>query len=195
MLVYDGAKYIDVEEGTLRLPPPAPPARPQAKWVKPKQKGRKRPMYYHGATLPGEAHATTRKEKLVPGFREWRMMRSKEIQNLTGRQAPLERQGARHLTPRGLKRCWTIARRRAKEDMEKIKKVVDLDSAAEEALETTLVIMRAPGKKELQLKAARQILDFTKAKPVAKSEVTINTAEDWLASLTEDKSPNEPDKG
>lgn len=55
-----------------------------------------------------------------------------------------------------------------------------------EALQTAVEIMRVPGETRERLSAARLILDYTKAKPVSKSEVAISKAEDFLASLLDE---------
>lgn len=60
------------------------------------------------------------------------------------------------------------------------------DPRAEEALETAVEIMRTPVHNRDRLQAAKLILDFTKVKPVAKSEVTLNNAEAFLTSLLDD---------
>ena len=79
----------------------------------------------------------------------------------------------------------------AKEDAKKVveimKKDYDIeDPRAEEALETAVEIMRTPVHNRDRLQAAKLILDFTKVKPVAKSEVTIGNAEAFLSSLLDD---------
>jgi len=60
------------------------------------------------------------------------------------------------------------------------------DEYAKEALTTAVEVMRVPGETRERLAAARLVLDFTKTKPVAKSEVTIGKAEEFLSSLLED---------
>ena len=60
------------------------------------------------------------------------------------------------------------------------------DPRAEEALETAVEIMRTPVHNRDRLQAAKLILDFTKVKPVAKSEVTLNNAEAFLSSLLDE---------
>lgn len=57
------------------------------------------------------------------------------------------------------------------------------DDYAKEALTTAVEVMRVPGETRERLAAARLVLDFTKTRPVAKSEVTIGKAEEFLASL------------
>ena len=57
------------------------------------------------------------------------------------------------------------------------------DEYAKEALGTAVEVMRMQGETRERLSAARLILDFTKQKPVAKSEVAVAKAEDFLASL------------
>jgi hypothetical protein len=66
----------------------------------------------------------------------------------------------------------------------KIKKDFTLeDDRAEEALTTAVQIMREPGQNRDKLAAARMILDFTKVKPVSKSEVSVGKAEAFLSGL------------
>lgn len=60
------------------------------------------------------------------------------------------------------------------------------DEYAKEALKTAVQIMREPAQNRDKLAAARMVLDFTKSKPVAKSEVAIGKAEAFLSSLLED---------
>ena len=60
------------------------------------------------------------------------------------------------------------------------------DEYAKEALTTAVEVMRVPGETRERLAAARLVLDFTKQKPVAKSEVSIGKAEEFLSSLLED---------
>ena len=57
------------------------------------------------------------------------------------------------------------------------------DVYAIEALKAAVEIMREPGQNRDRLTAARMVLDFTKTKPAAKSEVTIGKAEAFLESL------------
>lgn len=85
------------------------------------------------------------------------------------------------------------AHEQALRDMKKIKDSgVDLTAAGEEALVSTLTIMRANGDVRVQLAAARQVLEWSRAKPAASTNVNVNTAEDWLASLSsEDNDKND----
>jgi len=57
------------------------------------------------------------------------------------------------------------------------------DEYAVEALKTAVEIMREPCSNRDRLSAAKLVLDFTKTKPAAKSEVTIGKAEAFLESL------------
>ena len=66
------------------------------------------------------------------------------------------------------------------------------DEYAKEALTTAVEVMRVPGETRERLAAARLVLDFTKTKPVAKSEVTIGKAEEFLSSLLDDNEPETP---
>lgn len=61
------------------------------------------------------------------------------------------------------------------------------DAYAIEALETAVNVMRMQGDVRNKLGAAKLVLEYTKAKPSTKSEVTVNTAEDFLAKVLEDE--------
>lgn len=86
-----------------------------------------------------------------------------------------------------LKKLQRRAAKQVKIDMENIKKNHEVDPRAEEALEGALTVLRAPNNQTAKLHAAKLILEFTKSKPVAKSEVSVNKAEEWLASLTNEQ--------
>jgi|TARA_R110000744_G_scaffold77106_1_gene152370 hypothetical protein len=82
----------------------------------------------------------------------------------------------------------TPIRKQAKADAERIVKIMakenEIDDVyAIEALKTAVEIMREPCQNRDKLMAARMVLDFTKTKPAAKSEVTIGKAEAFLESL------------
>jgi hypothetical protein len=81
-----------------------------------------------------------------------------------------------------------LAKESAKQTMSELEKagvLDDADAQAKEALETTIEIMRKPGDKKVQLAAARQVLEWTKAKPATKTDLTVNKAEAWLAEISE----------
>jgi len=88
-------------------------------------------------------------------------------------------------------------RAKAQKEAEKVVEIMaekyDIESDyAKEALQCAVEIMRVPAATRERLAAARLVLDFTKQKPVAKSEVTVGKAEEFLASLlTEDDSESE----
>lgn len=67
------------------------------------------------------------------------------------------------------------------------------DDYSREALETAVEVMRVPGETRERLAAARLILDFTKSKPVSKSEVAVAKAEDFLASLLSEDEDDGPE--
>ena len=79
-----------------------------------------------------------------------------------------------------------------KKQKKKAKKVVAImtdeneNSHAKEALEAAVEILRTPGQTRDRLTAARLVLDFTKSKPVSKSEVTVGKAEAFLSSLLDE---------
>lgn len=82
----------------------------------------------------------------------------------------------------------TPIRKQAKQDAERIVKIMAEENQVDdvyaiEALKAAVEIMREPGQNRDRLTAARMVLDFTKTKPAAKSEVTIGKAEAFLESL------------
>jgi ketopantoate hydroxymethyltransferase len=83
---------------------------------------------------------------------------------------------------------WAFARMYAKE-VTKImvdEKMLPEDPKVEKAFTAAVEVLESPMSQAIKLQAARLILDFCKAKPVAKSEVTVKSAEDWLAQVTAD---------
>ncbi len=68
------------------------------------------------------------------------------------------------------------------------------DELAQEALRTAVIIMREPGQAREKLLAARMVLDFTKSKPVTKSEVSVGKAEEFLATLLMAEALNEEEQ-
>ena len=90
-------------------------------------------------------------------------------------------------------------RLQAKKDAERIVKIMAKeneidDEHAIEALKTSVEIMREPGQTRDRLTAARMVLDFTKTKPISKSEVTIGKAEAFLESLLADDGTEEDEQ-
>lgn len=64
--------------------------------------------------------------------------------------------------------------------------LVEDNDAAKEALQSAIEVMRKPGSKQVQLAAAKLVLEYTKSKPVAKQHVTVNAAEEWLKAVAND---------
>jgi hypothetical protein len=54
-------------------------------------------------------------------------------------------------------------------------------------------IVQVPGETRERLAAARLVLDFTRSKPVSKSEVSIGKAEEFLSSLLEEDGQETPE--
>lgn len=124
----------------------------------------------------------------IPGYREWLIGRRRVVEKLF-----LTKPKTRKGVPDGMRReeaeqMWIEARKKAKEDMAKLEKAGLIDPAdeqASEAMQATLEVMRSPMNQQIRLQAARQVLEWTKAKPASKQEMTINAAEAWLASLAD----------
>jgi hypothetical protein len=116
-------------------------------------------------------------------------------ERMTAHNARISRGGAkRRRVPDGMRReqakwFWRQAKFEATLTMKKLEKAGLLegdDEHAKEALHTALTIMRAPVIQKDQLAAARLVLEYTKAKPAQKQEITVNKAEEWLAAVVED---------
>ena len=150
---------------------------------------------------PGRKHKkTSEKMKKLWADPEWRAAR------VAARLIRVKTVDTRRIgVPDGMRKpeamaLWAISRERAKETMTELKKAGVLDDAdekAEEALQAALEVMRSPMGQRETLAAARLVLDFTKAKPASKSELTINRAEEWLAQVTRDneQAPNATNDG
>lgn len=133
----------------------------------------------------------------IPGHAEWVAMRKAQM-------APFQTNAFRMLlglapksrfgVPDGMRadeaqKIQQIARERALKDVQNMKDAGVLDpndERAEEALVATLEVMRGPMNQQTKLAAARQVLEWTKAKPAAKTEMTVNAAEAWLSEIAKE---------
>ena len=180
-------RLIEVTEGSLRAPPPPP--------VEPKKKRKRYKRYQATGTKRaskgrarydsrGSKHVVSQCIKAIPGYKAW--LSERQLQLALERRAsyPGNVPGIRYAE--ALRR-WAISRERAKEDMTKLKGKLNLSDSAEEALTEVLTVMRGPQAPALKLQAAKVVLEWTMTKPVAKQEVTLNTAEKWLESLIADE--------
>jgi len=85
-------------------------------------------------------------------------------------------------------------RKKAKEEARKVVEIMAEqieDDYSKEALTTAVEIMRVPQDSRSRIAAARLVLDFTKSKPVAKSEIAVAKAEEFLASLLDNEEEEE----
>jgi activator of HSP90 ATPase len=83
---------------------------------------------------------------------------------------------------------WKFASMYAKEVIKIMvdEKIIEDDPKVKAAFQAATEVLMSPHNQGIKLQAARLILDFCKAKPVAKSEITVQKAEDWLMSVTAD---------
>ncbi len=91
------------------------------------------------------------------------------------------------MTRESAQRKWNKHAKSAKKTVEAMEKngvFKDDDSASKEAMEFNITVMRGGYAIRERLAAASKILEYTKTKPVAKSEVTVNKAEEWLAAVS-----------
>lgn len=169
----DGGRLIDYPEGTLR------DIKPKVPW--------KTTYVRHGTWGPrNDNHWRVRLAEEIPGYSEWYRRRIAAVRDLSGKR--IQEHGEYRvlgLTREQTNRRWKFASRKALKEVEEIKKKIDLTEASEEALTGAITVLRGPVSAKDKLTAARLVLDFTMAKPVAKSEVTVSSAEDWLRSLVD----------
>ncbi len=129
----------------------------------------------------------------VPGYREWVRDRQSEARFFV--EKPKSRMGV----PDGMRRKEADERReeakdKASKDMATLKRagIIQPDEErAEEALMATLEIMHGPHCDDLKLKAARQVIEWTKPKPAKKARVNVRPSEEWLAALDDDEGEGE----
>lgn len=176
-------RLVETVEGVLSLPPP-PPKKPGP------NAGKKFPAVHRKPPVEKRQWAGHRKKSdTIPGYRYWW---GRQLSQLWSALPKESRPGKKTGTPNGIPKAiadvlWAKAKEKAKVHMANIKKINPslADDRAEKAMLATLEILESPMHQELKLKAARQVLEWTAAKPVAKSEVTVNAAEAWLASIAE----------
>lgn len=132
-------------------------------------------------------HRSVLKRRREAAKKRWAVHREKIVANMKGRRT-------RAGVPDGMRKeeaeaAWAAARASAQETIAKMienKVIENDDQRANEALEVAMTIMRGPSTLESKLRAARTVLEWTKAKPASKTDVTIQKAEDWLALVTAD---------
>ena len=179
-------RYVHLKEGEAFLSPPPKPRKNRPykhnpeRWAKPE-------------VFPSHSRPNKQNEKAIyaatiPGYKEF-MFYFSEMRvkySFIGRKCG-------HpwgLREKKLARLQKKAAKQVQKDMENIKKKLELDEVAEEAMTGALTVLRNPNSQQTKLAAAKLLLDFSKTKPVAKSEVSINAAEAWLASLADDNTEN-----
>ena len=136
-------------------------------------------------TMPRKGHQAGKKNYFA------KLMETEEGRALRKQWSTKPRKNAGR--PKGTPDGYTLEaitpiREQAKKDAERIVAKMTKDNNiddeyAVEALKAAVEIMREPGQNRDRLTAARMVLDFTKTKPAAKSEVTIGKAEAFLESL------------
>lgn len=173
---------IEIEEGELLKQPPS--NKPKRKQPVKKAKRKKQPPPKPRIRFILDPKPKPPKEKVeIPGYGEWLSRRTKE--NFKYRDHGRQLGFCDGINPRMMKKLLAEAKIKAQEDLAKIEAATGPieDDAAREALTGALEVLRTPVNQQTKLAAARLLLDFTKAKPASKSEVTVNAAEAWLESL------------
>lgn len=171
--------------------PPAPTKKPRHKKPGSRKDKRQKAQEHYYIKEPGKHKGkhpgTALKVALVPGYREWNLLRRKQDSEF------MTPNRSRAGVPDGMRKeeamkLWAEARKKAQVHMANLKKLGLLsdDEIVVKATNATLEILESPLNQDMRLKAARQLLEWFKAKPVSKSEVTVNAAEAWLASIAED---------
>ena len=187
-------RLVELEEGALRVPPPAPPKpkKPRVSRI-PKRVRKPRSVMIRGhkakfdfRNLPKSDGAALKAwtASLTPDYLAWRARRNQQITRLSAKGRP--RGAVDGMTLAQSNARWADARRKAKRDVKLMTDKLDLGAAAQEAMLETLTIMRGPGDSRQKLAAAKLVLEYSMAKPASKSEVTVNSAEKFLESLADD---------
>lgn len=145
---------------------------------------------------PSQGLTCSSKMKELWADPEWRAaLIAKRQKTFDHMKATGKRRRNRAGIPQGMnltqaKRFWRQARFEATLTMKKLEAagvLDDADTQSKEALHYAISKIKDPTTAPAHgLIAARLILDFTKAKPAQKSEVTINKAEEWLEAVTAD---------
>lgn len=181
----DGRYVHKTEDGVFRpLPPPKPKWRQHNHHNYDPSRGHVPPEYTPSHKRPNRKNMVAVYSELMVGYKEY-LAYSRDIGKKYG-NVGREVGHAWGYRKRKLAFAKRAAKKQVKKDMANIKKSVELDPMAEEALEGALSVLRMPNNQSSKLSAAKLILEFTKSKPVAKSEVSVNKAEEWLASLAHD---------
>lgn len=149
----------------------------------------------------GPASPASKRLKELWADPEWRAKHTEINRRIIRERAERGTDRHRFGVPDGMRkkeaqRRWAKAERSAKKTMAELKetKALDgLDEKAEEALTSAIAVMRSPSNQTVKLAAARLVLDFTKAKPASKSEITLNKAEAWLKQIAADNDADEED--
>ena len=173
-------RYVSSTEGALVRPPP------RVKILKGPRYGGKHPPPLH---KPSHSRPNKRNERIelnekIPGYSEYTSFTYKTSHRYGF--VGFELGQSEGYNRKQLERLRKRAAKQVKQDMANIKKALDMPEMAEEALEGALMVLRSPNTQQTKLQAAKLILEFTKTKPVAKSEVSVNKAEEWLATLAAD---------
>jgi len=194
-------RLVDIGEGRIvemtelgEAPPSSAPVRKAPKQSKGSRAGKRKKSASAWNTKETGKHqgrnpGPRKKIQTVPGFADWFLMRKQQDNQYLIANKSKSRFGI----PDGMRKeeamaAWAEARRKAQIHMANLKKVGLLpeDELIVKATQATLEVMESPLNQDMKLKAARQLLDFYKPKPVSKSEVTVNAAEAWLASIAEE---------
>ena len=125
----------------------------------------------------------------------WRERQCAKLSEVCGRPAGLPR-GVTLATHKVFLKQARLEATLTMKKLEAAGVVDEADGQAKEALHAVLTIMRTktlPVKETLA--AARTVLEWTKAKPAQKTEMTVTKAEEWLDAVTRDNGNTETDEG
>ena len=178
-------RHIELDEGAIFRPPQIPPPkRGRSREISPRFQDKRKRIWKE---REGDNHPVRRLMETKEGYREWWSYKNIIYGRYSDRGAKHGEGAGKRRKRMGYLMGWV--KRKVKKDMENIQKVhPDLDEMAKEALEGALGVLRGPNSQQVKLSAAKLLLEFTKSKPVAKSEVSVNAAESWLASLGKEES-------
>lgn len=110
-----------------------------------------------------------------------------------------KRRGKRTGVPDGMRKpeadkLWELAREKADYLMSELEKEgvisfdpnVTEDQMAKDALREAFVMAMSPLQAQIKMSALKTVLEYTKAKPASKTDLTLTSAQEWLRAVVED---------
>jgi hypothetical protein len=193
-----GGIHVEVEEGGLRVVPRTIKPKPQS--YRPKIPARTEWKCPKLAQTRRERHPMSIAIAEVPGTGEWR---GREIQFDTTVRPPDRRGGIRRGSPNGISEVEFYKLRNEVINTlmndDKIKELIasvdENDPVAGFALGELIKLAALPGSARDRMAILKTLLEFTKSKPVTKSEIAVAQQDTWAMLLNEAEEDAKPKNG